>query len=115
MAATGEVVDLLDLVHHKTRMEEQNQDPAFNYRDHYKMEVKEEKPDPDFTDQHPFITTAIKEENQDHYKTETKEENPDSDLIDQNTFNEEIKEENEDPDHRSTDPAGSSEQQVGAN
>lgn len=94
-------------------MEEQNQDPAVIDKDHYKMEIKEEKPDPDFTDQDRLINTGIKEEHQDHYNTEMKEENQDLDLMNQNSYTEEIKEENQDPDHQSGDPAGpSTEQQV---
>lgn len=96
----------------ETAMDEQNQDQACDGHVYYKIEIKEEKPDPDFTNQDPLITTEIKEESQEFYVTEIKEENQDFDLLDQETCKTEVKEENQDLDHQSGDPAGSPEQQV---
>lgn len=118
-------------------MEEQNQNQFSIYGDHYEVKIKEEDPDPYFSEQGPFIKTVIKEE---HNVTDM-EENPDPDLLDQNSYKVEIKEEyldfyttdlkeenqdvelpdtmqikeenqDPDPDHGSRDPAGSSDQQV---
>ncbi|XP_067378906.1 general transcription factor II-I isoform X2 [Channa argus] len=82
-----------------------------------------EKKTLDSTEQQP-CKTEIKEENQEHlmeenpepdlidqdYKIEMKEENPDPDYIDPSISG--IQEENQDPDPRSSDPAGPSDHQL---
>lgn len=101
MAATSsrcKSPDFIEQDQNENSIKEENQDPGFIDYSHCKTEIKEEIQDPDFIEQ-------------DHHNNGTKAENEDPDLIDPN-HKDGIKEEDQDPESRSTDPCGSTHHQV---